>query len=309
MKVFWQSIACLILVSGCTNNVTPENVAKFSTALDGTSSAISDSYVIANDVDALRDRRERAVDYSLCHVPEINRSRDIITLCDPKKSNLFLISPSKPFLSPKLLKPRQDALKALQDYAEGLTALAGDQASKKAEAAFKESNDALIGLIGTIRKENDPKLNVIGDAISSFGGILVNLKVQRLLKQTVEDTHPRLELLVKSLSADLEFIKPAAVEDIEAANRQFQLVLADDQLEQLSQQERFDLYERYSSQVRSEDDVERAFDRVGGLLQQLLKSHAALANPESPDAIVEVTAFFNQAADLGEIIKKLEDEL
>jgi len=48
------------------------------------------------------------------------------------------------------------------------------------------------------------------------------------------------------------------------------------------------------------------FNSARRLLTSLVESHEALKNPEQPETIVMVTKFLNEAADVADIIKRLE---
>lgn len=303
-------VIAALMIGGCAGKITSENVAKFSAALTASSDSIKSSFAVVNDIAGQTAQRQNALKYALCHVPKADARRQK-DLCDEdgdgQLDRLTNVTPPPAALSPEVLAPRLELLAALAEYAAALKTLVDEDQGARVEAAFNGAGEALIDLANASGADTPAALGPLGQAVGRLGRHIVNIEVQQSLGTAVETTHPFLNDAVAALRADLVTLRRRAVLEVRAGNRVPSAILDDDSLRLVSAPERFGAYRDLGALATPRATVEGLFNTADRLLDRLLKAHQALADPESPDAITQVTSFLNDAADFADIVREIEE--
>lgn len=298
-------LATVAAAAACTPRVSQENVAKFSVALESATQSTAGAFSSVNETGREAELSRRSVSFAFCFVDDATLKKrrafckDYIETAPAQN-----LKEPKPLLSKEIIDDRTKTLEAVAQYAKGLSKLAGDQQRKRAEAAFKAAGASFGDLFA--KGGADPKrLNILVDILGKLAGYMVQDLANKALDDAIIGADPLINELADKLTEDLTNLEKLALLDLNEILRESQAVLLDDEAKKLTAAERQAAYLSWSENLGRQEVAARAFGRTRSLVARMQAAHQALLEPESVDASVKVEAFFKEASEIAEILKKL----
>lgn len=290
------ALALALSVSACSSSPTAENISKFSSALDATTS----TFQAAVDKTAAAEREANRYDAALAYI----------------SGQQFTLRPPAPAFDPQALQNHLKMVSALQAYAQILADLTEGEAQKKIGPAINTLGDSLKGfsqsslLLGT-GMLSEAAVDKGVKAASALGTFLtqeyVTLKITEAvirMDPAIRETAAYLNTAIGSATfsgglpecfpgAGLRLILCRVVVEKRMA-RETVLTYAREESTKRGSPGKAQLFDMFNAAYTAETDAaaaDAAFSDVKNALDKMVAAHEALKTPDGPGTAAKVQSF------------------
>jgi hypothetical protein len=203
-------------------------------------------------------------------------------------------------LTPKNVSARVRAAEALQSYGELLEAIVEDTQKQELEDASKTFTTSLRGLDPDSNKLSDDQLTAIGGVVQDIGGLFVEYKKEKALKELIPATHDQVKTVAELFKQEFKTDGPFA---LYVNGTSALLVSSTDPLldhPQGTVADRTMVAESFAQGIQLRQKTNEIYPQIAAAADTLISSHQNLINTIQNDKLEmkDLTAFTKTVQDI-----------
>lgn len=290
----WLILAGVLMTAACTTAPPQDSVARFSAALDSTSSTMRAAYAVAQEVEATENRAVLAGKLA-CRVKG----------CLP----VTTLEDTAPVLTAGLLDTQHQALAGLSAYADVLASLTNAKTAVLVSQSANKVGQSLKALSSgpkpdglTALRVNPATVDRGVAAIGALGDFLVQERLNAALPEVIEQNHPTIATIAAYLEETIGKPglgpQPSGIRGILQLKHDKISMNSAFLMEALRGDRTVDTLRlvEYSGKVYDDAQTrhirtDAALAEVQAATRKMVTAHAALRTPASPGTFEQVQAF------------------